>query len=167
MLRPPRLVALLALLAASPLALAARGYRDEAFRVADFQAPPRWQPVPQLPYPGLLTAATDGKGTSIVLSAQRVVPGEDALTLAAAARAVLLRQGYTDAKLIELPSDRTPQTRVRLEAAYARGAKLLRQVYVVDDDVALVLTLTAPATAADAALSAFDAAVGSLEIDAK
>lgn len=158
-------------LAPIPAARAAgRVYRNEALRILALEIPRGFTPAPQVSWPGvLLIASGSGKsaGARLVAAAQKVIPGQDALSLAAEARAGLLKQGFRDPRV----SDRAPGTggesRAQIDGFYdrerparrgepqAQGPLVLRQLYVVSGDVAVVLTLTAPQESAAAALADF------------
>lgn len=138
-------------------ALGGRIYRNEALRIHSFEVPREWAAVPQVSYPGVLLLAKNAQGARLLLAQQWVVPGTTALTLAAAARTLLLQQGFADPKI--LPES---EERVRVEAARP-GGKLL-QSYIVDGDAAFVMTLFTSVDHQTSALKAFDEAVRSLKI---
>lgn len=166
---PPRraaallLAALLALVAGgigvARAALRGRIYKNDDCRVAQLELPRGWEITPsgQIAYPRLLVVATAGPAR-IVLGVQRVLPGTDALGVATEARAVLARQGWRDPRV-------TPEgERVILEAALTAPPRFLRQVYLVDGDLAFVLTLVAPVDRRERTLREFEGVVRSLDI---
>lgn len=166
------LLVLVAIAAGPPAALAAgRVYRNEAFRILALEIPRGWSQAPQITWPRVLVLASGGgrsAGARLVVTAQKVIPGQDALSLAAAARAALLQQRFRDPRV----SDRSPGTggesRAQIDGFYdpedGKGTLVLRQLYVVSGDVAVVLTVTAPTAAATSALADFTLAAESLVI---
>lgn len=145
--------------AAVASAIGGRTYHNEALRVRAFDIPRGWDPAPQIGYPRVLVLATNADGARLLLAAQHVRPGATAEALANEARATLDRQGFLDLKLIPLEDRRT-----RIEAIGRDGRSALRQVYVVDGDLAWVVTLYTPAARQARALRDFDDAVRSLVI---
>jgi hypothetical protein len=185
--RPSRLalaaLALLALSAAiAPAVAGGRAYRFDAYRIQAFALPRGYVAAPQLPWPGLLLlavgspaavagappAAGGGPATTdsarLVLAAQRVIVGQDAVALCADARAALLRQGFGDPRMSERSPGPGGELRSQLDATLDRGRQSMRQVYIVSGDVAVVLTVTAPTAAFARALREFEAALESLEL---
>ncbi|MSP60051.1 MAG: hypothetical protein EXR72_06855 [Myxococcales bacterium] len=136
-----------------------RVYRKKEYRVAAFEVPRGWDSTPQIGYPSILVLATSPDGARLTLGVQRVIPGTTALGLAADARAALLRQGFGDARI-------TPGSdeRVRLDATFDRGGSALRQEYIVDGDLAFVVTLAVAVAKQAKAVKDYEEALGSLAI---
>jgi hypothetical protein len=143
-----------ALGAASALgALSGRIYRDPPLRIYQLELPRDWQAVPpaQIGYPRVLLRATaKASGARMTFAAQRVLPGTGAEVLAADARALLGRQGWEDPRVTQ------DGDLVRLEAKLDGGRRLLRQIYLVDGDLAYVLTIVAPPEHRERALHDFE-----------
>ena len=156
----------------STVAWAGRTYSNEAWRITSFEVPRGWARVQdaQVPWPGVLLIATAPANAAahdarLVVAAQHVGPGQDPLELAAAARPALLKQGFEGARVSPKSSGGGGEPRCQIDATLDGGKRVMRQVYVVAQDVAVVMTLTAPAAAAGPSLRAFDAAVDSLALD--
>jgi hypothetical protein len=144
--------------AAAALALGGgRIYRNEAMRVRSFEIPRGWESSPQIAYPRILVLASGPEGARITLGAQKT-NGAGVVQLAADARAALLKQKLGDPRVTPESDDR-----VRLESSLAGGATL-RQLYLVDGDLAYVVTLFAPAARQARAVKDFEDAVRSLSI---
>ena len=160
-----------------------RSYHNDAMRIAEFEVPRGWTLAPQSAWPRLLVAASldeergvrrgeaqreTGAGeTRLTLGAQKIVPGATALGMATEARAVLARQGFGDVRVEPASAGPSGEARARLEATAPRGngsPKLLRQVYAVEGDVAVVLTLIAPRDKQGRAVRDFELAAQSLAI---
>jgi hypothetical protein len=162
-----RLAAALALLVVLALAAAiaraasqsGRVYRNPDCRVELLELPRGWDLTPpwQIGYPRVLVIGTTGSAR-LVFAVQRIVAGTSAVEVAAAARALLIRQGWRDPRV-------TPDgERAFLDAGVADSKRLLHQVYVVDGDLAFVLTSVAPPERNDRVLRDFDATLRSLEV---
>lgn len=158
-----RSIAAVTVLAALSAFGSARQYRNEAARIGNFEVPRDWQMAPQLAYPKLLVVATSKDGARLVLGTQRVVPGTTSVELAADARAVFLKKGLGEPHVAPLAGERD---RSRLDTIWERGGarNVLRQVYVVDGDLEVVISLTAPIEKQADALREFDKAVETLEL---
>jgi hypothetical protein len=133
-------VAALAISVAAAAPQLGRTYRNEAARVRIFEPPSAWQPAPQTSYPQLLVAYTHADGGRITLTTQKLPPGADAASLAAAAAPNLEKQGYSD---IRRAADPLNPDRARLDARLDSGRRFLKQLYVVDGAQAWVVTLVA------------------------
>ena len=152
-------VALVVAVVSSGVALAVGGrtYHNDSLRIRAFEIPRGWEAAPQIGYPRVVVLATNSDGARLLLAAQRVRPGTTATRLADDARAILSRQGFANVRVA--PED---EDRIRLDATDGRGA--VRQVYVVDGDLAWIVTVYAPPSHQARALKEFDDAVRSLEI---
>jgi hypothetical protein len=137
-----------------------RSYHNDALRIRSFETPRKWDPAPQIGYPKVLVLATHPDGAKLLLGAQHVPPGTTAATLAGAAKVTLMKQRFSDLKLTD-----EDDGRVRLEATSDGGRGLLRQIYLVDGDLAYVVTLHATAGREKKVLRDFDDAVRSLVIE--
>jgi hypothetical protein len=120
-------------------AIGGRVYRNPPLRVGQLEVPRGWELTApsQIAYPRVLVYAQSGQAR-FTFAAQHVAPGTTVEVVAAEARAALIKQGWQDATLVP------DGERVRLEAHWDGGRRLLRQVYIVDGDMAFVLTLAAP-----------------------
>jgi hypothetical protein len=136
----------------------ARLYRNPTMRVRSFEPPAGWEPSPAGAYPRLLVAYTHAEGGRMTLTAQRVGSATTAARLAAEARPPLEKQGFTSIRL------KQEGARTHLEAELAGGQRLARQLYVVEEGFAYVVTLIAPLAAATQATADFDAAIRSLSL---
>jgi hypothetical protein len=148
MRRSPALAASAAILGACLVAAAdgpSRRFQSAELRCA-FAVPRGWEIVRQVGYPRVVVLATGADGARLNLAVQRVSAGTSALTLAADARAALERQRFTDLRVVpegaECGGER-PADAMRLDATTAAG-QALRQEYLVDGDLAYVLTVTTP-----------------------
>ena len=138
--------------------------------------PRGWQLAGQVGYPKVLLIAYGPDGARLVLGAQRVTPGQGAIEMAAGARAVLIRQGYAGVRVTPEVNPGTSAAppaaegaapasdRIRLDATFNAGRQVLRQWYIVDVDVAVVVTVTAQAEHPQA-LKAVEAAAATLVFD--
>jgi hypothetical protein len=151
------LVAALAL-ASIAAGTSARTYRNEALHVRSFEPPPGWEKAPQGSYPRLLAAYSHREGGHLTLSAQQVAPGTSALKLAEQARVPLERQGFT---AVRVTAD---GARARLEATLDGGKRFGRQLYLVDGNMAFVVTLVAPQQSAAAMVRDFEESLRTLQI---
>lgn len=128
-----------------------RSYQNAELRIGEFKVPAGWELVRQVSYPRIVVLAATSDGARLTLGVQRVEAGASALTLAADARAALERQRFTDVR-VDPESDDAARAHfpeaMRLEAAFDRGRSVLRQEYIVDGDLAYVLTLYGPAARA-------------------
>src|SRR5258706_10659576 len=151
-------------IAAAALALlggagsSSRLYSTEARRVRAFEPPIGWEMAPQQSYTRLLASYTHAGGGRLTLSAQKVAAGTSAHTLVAQSQPALQRQGFADIHV----QDEGP--RARLEALLEGSKRFVKQVYVVDRDLAYVITLIAPQSAAPLMLRDFEDAVHSLQL---
>jgi hypothetical protein len=136
----------------------ARLYRNAAMRVRSFEPPAGWEPSPAGAYPRLLVAYTHADGGRMTLTAQRVAASTTAARLASEARGPLEKQGFTAIRM------KPESGRMHLEAELAGGQRVARQLYVVDEGFAYVVTLIAPLAAAPQATADFDAAVRTLSL---
>lgn len=123
---------------------ASRVFHNEAFRIAAFELPRQWTRSPQVGYPRVLLQASGPDGARLVLAAQKVTPGTTALSLAADVRPALMQQGFGDPRVSTLTSSGGDE-RARLDATTDAGRRLMRQLYAVDGDIAVVITAVVPA----------------------
>jgi hypothetical protein len=153
-----------AVLAAAAIAVLAgagstpRLYRNEAMRVRAFEPPIGWELAPQQSYTRLLASYTHTGGGRLTLSAQKVAPGTSARALVEQSQPALMRQGFADIRVQDEGG------RTRLEALLEGSKRFVKQVYVVERDVAYVITLIAPQAAAPVMLRDFEDTVHSLQL---
>jgi hypothetical protein len=114
-----------------------RQYRNEAMRVRSFEPPAPWQIAPQPSYPRLLCEYSHPDGGRLTLAAQRIMAGATAESLAQAAKPALEKQGFSDVKVTSTDG------RVRLEAHIDGNRRFLKQLYLVDGNLAFVISLSA------------------------
>jgi hypothetical protein len=146
--------------AAATASAAGRLYHNEAARIAAFELPRGFQQAAQVGYPRVLLVATGPEGSQLVLSSQPVASGTGAVVLAQRAAAALTAQGFASPRVVPDESERA-----RLEATLDGGRRVLRQLYAVDGDQAVVVTLVAP-VGQTAVLRAFERSLETLEIGA-
>jgi hypothetical protein len=155
-------VAALALLSiAQPLrgANLTRLFRDDKMHVRAFEAPADWEPAKQASYPHLLVAYTYRYTARITLAAEHVAAGTTAADMATRGRSPLERQGFRGVVIVSDGND------VRLDAKLDRGARFIKQLYRVQNNIAYVVTLLAPQADAPEMSRAFEEALRSLVID--
>ena len=123
--------------------VSSRGYQNADLRIREFKIPAGWEMVRQIGYPRIVVLASSSDGARLTFAVQRVATGASALTLAADARAALERQHFGEARISP-----ESESRVRLDANFDGGRGVLRQEYILDGDLAYVLTLVGPQTRA-------------------
>lgn len=143
-------------------ALGGRVFHYDPLRIVSFELPREWQRAPQVGYPGVLMEATAADGARIVLAGQRVALGTSPLMMAADARAALIKQGFIDPRVSAVTGPGGDE-RARLDAGSDGGRQALRQLYVVDGDVAVVVTVVASASKQARPMREVEAAVEALE----
>ncbi len=167
MRRAAALLALAGFAGAGGLALSAVG-PSRRFQSADlrcaFTLPRGWEPAPQIGYPRVLVLANAPDGARLDLVVQPVGAGTSAITLAADARAALVKLGFGDLRVSPEADERVTHDAARLEGRGAGGRTLLRQEYLVDGNLAWVLTVATPASRPARVGSEFLDALLALEI---
>ncbi len=148
-----------ALLAAVP-ALATgplRTLRAPAQRSVAFEPPAGWERAASPPSSRLLATWSHHDGGRLTLVAERV-SGRSAQQLFDESRPSLEKQGWTLGKV-----ERKPE-RVVVEATLERGKRIARQLYLVEEGFAYVVTLVAPAAQLADRAHDFDEAIASLRL---
>lgn len=135
-----------------------RVYRNDAVHVRAFAAPSGWELAPQSSYPRLLASYSNHEGGKLTLSGQAVAPTMTAYSLAEQARLPLEKQGFIQVRL------QRDGDRARLDAGLEGGKRFVKQLYVVDGGVGLVVTLIAPTPSAARTAADFEEAVRSLQL---
>jgi hypothetical protein len=139
---------------------AARTYKNPELRVRAFTPPSVWELAPQAAYPRVLATWTrnDGSGARMTLSAQRVPASTTPAALVEEARAGLTRQGFQQIRI-------TPDgARVRLEAILDAGRRVARQAYLVEAQIAYVITVVGPGALAERLAAELDESLRSLQL---
>jgi hypothetical protein len=139
---------------------AARTYKNAELRVRAFTPPAAWELAPQAAYPRVLATWTrnDGSGARLTLSAQRVPASTTPSALVDEARAGLTRQGFQQIRI-------TPDgARVRLEATLDGGRRIARQAYLVEAQIAYVVTVVGPGGLAERLATELDDSLRSLQL---
>jgi|GEM_PF-5803660 len=134
-----------------------RSYRNEAMRVLAFRPPGGWEMAPQSSYPRIL-ASYSWKDGKLTLSGERVQKELTATALVEQSRSALMKQGFTHLS-VQPDGDR-----VALDADLDSGKRFVRQLYIVENGVAYVLTLVAPVVDRGRSLADFQEAVRSLQL---
>ena len=116
------------------------------------------------PAGALRTASSLARGHAangaVVVAAEKVAPGTMAQGLFDGSRKALEKQGWTIGRV-----DRQPN-KVLVEAQLDHGKRLARQLYLVEEGFAYVVTLVAPAAQQAERTRDFDETVASLRLDA-
>lgn len=138
----------------------ARQLKAPAQRIAAFEPPVGWERAATPPSTRLLGTWAHHLGGRITLGAERVPSTATAQKLFDDSRAALEKQGWKLGKI-----DRQP-TRTTVEATLDQGKRIARQLYLVEDGFAYVITLVAPADQLADRAHDFDESVASLKLGA-
>jgi hypothetical protein len=135
-----------------------RVYRNDALRVKAFEPPSGWHASPQPSYPRMLIEYTHPDGGRLTVAAQKVAPGATADSVAKGARQGLEKQGFQQLKLT------ADGPRTRLDARLDGGRRFLKQLYVVEGNLAYVVSMVAGSINEPQMARDFDSAARSLVI---
>lgn len=137
-----------------------RIYRNPDCGIRVFEVPRGWQVIPrtQVGYPRVLLLAERDRA-HLVLAVQGIQQPTTAIALAEQALQALREQRWE--KLLTQEVGKV----ARLEGELEGGRRLLRQAYVLSDEVAYVLTVVTPKEVSERVLRDFEMALQSLAID--
>jgi hypothetical protein len=135
-----------------------RGLRAPAQRIAGFDPPSGWERAATPPSTRLLGTWAHRDGGRLTLAAERVPAGVTAQRLFDDSKAALGKQGWVLGKVEAQPM------RVVAEATLDGGKRLARQLYLVEEGFAYVVTLVAPVEQRVERARDFDEAIGSLKL---
>jgi hypothetical protein len=138
----------------------ARGLRAPAQRIVAFDPPPGWERAATPPSSRLLGTWSHRDGGRLTLAAERVAAGVTAQRLFDDSKPALAKQGWTLGKVEAQPM------RVVADATLDGGKRVARQLYLVEEGFAYVITLVAPVEQRADHARDFDEAVGSLKLGA-
>jgi hypothetical protein len=157
------LAVLLLVLASPPRGRAAsrdRIYRNPDCGIRVFEVPRGWQVVPraQVGYPRVLLLA-ERERAHLVLAVQGIQQPMTAMSLAEKTLQALREQRWEKLSAQEIGRV------ARIEGELDGGRRVLRQAYVLSDEVAYVLTVVAPREVSERVLRDFETALQSLAIE--
>lgn len=137
-----------------------RIYRNPDCGIRLFELPRGWQVIPrtQIGYPRVLLIA-ERERAHLVLAVQGIKEPTTALSLAEKTLQTLREQRWEN--LVTRDTGRV----VRLEGELDEGRRLLRQAYLLSDELAYVLTVVTPREVSERVLRDFEAALQSLAIE--
>jgi hypothetical protein len=165
-MRPARLllalrVAALLVAAAAPARASgpARALRAPAQRIVSFEPPTGWERAASPPSARLLGTWSHHDGGRLTLVADRV-SGKSAQQVFEQSRPSLEKQGWSLGHV-----DRKPD-RVVVEATLDKGRRIAKQLYLVEEGFAYVVTLVGPVEQQSERGHDFDEAVASLKLGA-
>ena len=156
-------MALSVLIFSSLLPVSTRAYRSEAFHVRLFQPPPSYSPAPPSTYVRILALFTHPSGARLTLAAERVAPGGRLEDFVAKSRTALEHQGFR----LQPNSAGTlgPHASIRVFGTLVSDGRVLRQLYVLAEPFAYVITLIGPGSAAASLERDFEESVASFTVD--
>ena len=134
-----------------------RTLRSPTQHVVAFEPPAGWERAATPPSSRLLATWAHHDGGRLTLVAE-LAAGKTALQIFEQSRPALEKQGWSLGK-----TERKPE-RVILEATLDKGRRHARQLYLVEDGWAYVVTMAAPAEQDAARAHDFDEAIGSLKL---
>ena len=123
--------------AASP---SQRLVKSPAHRLQSIEPPPGWELSPSPPSSRLLATWTHREGARLTLAAEQTA-GLDANQLFARSRSSLERQGWTIVKATPSVGKTAGSQRVAVEATLDKGKRSARQLYLIEEGFAYVLTM--------------------------
>jgi hypothetical protein len=159
-LRPLLVAALLVAATGSARATGSlRALRAPAQRIVSFEPPAGWERAASPPSSRLLATWSHHAGGRLTLVAERIA-GKTAQQVFDESRPSLEKQGWTLGRV-----DRKPD-RVVVEATLDKGRRMARQLYLVEEGFAYVITLVGPVEQQSERAHDFDEAAASLKLGA-
>lgn len=132
-------------------------------KLQSIEPPPGWELSPSPPSSRLIATWSHREGARLTLAAEAVPNTLDAAQLFQRSRASLERQGWSIGPVTRTPGKNGVQ-RVVVDATLDKGKRSARQLYVVEDGFAYVLTLVSATEQTLARQREFDETVASMRI---
>ncbi len=147
--------------AASP---SQRLIKSPPHRLQSIEPPPGWELSPSPPSSRLLATWTHREGSRLTLAAEQAPAGVDANQLFARSRPSLERQGWTIVKATPSIGKTAGSQRVVIEATLDKGKRSARQLYLVEEGFAYVLTMVNASEQSSARQRELDETIASMRV---